>query len=157
MLRINEILLSVEALAQECFPELKAYRNVVHQGFQRPSFLTEVGPQTMEDADRWAVERTAQVKLTFFETVDAYHDSQIETLSDRLTLALALFSGGAVPVGDRYLDVSGAAGEVFNDYAELSFTLSWQDDRDVTPVEGALLEDIDITVGVNGGTLETEG
>ena len=72
-------------------------------------------------------------------------------------MALALFSGGAVPVGDRYLDVSGAAGEVFNDYAELSFTLSWQDDRDVTPVEGALLEDIDITVGVNGGTLETEG
>lgn len=157
MLRINEILLSVEALVQECFPELKAYRNVVHQGFQRPSFLTEVGPQTMEDADRWAVERTAQVKLTFFEPVDAYHDSQIETLSDRLTMALALFSGGSVPVGDRYLDVSGAAGEVFNDYAELSFTLSWQDDRDVTPVEGALLEDIDITVGVNGGTLETEG
>ena len=81
MLRINEILLSVEALTQKCFPELKAYRNVVHQGFQRPSFLTEVGKQTMEDADRWAVERTAQVKLTFFETVDAYHDSQIETLS----------------------------------------------------------------------------
>ena len=123
MLRINEILLSVEALTQECFPELKAYRNLVHQGFQRPSFLTEVGKQTMEDADRWAVERTAQVKLTFFETVDAYHDSQIETLSDRLTLALALFSGGAVPVGDRYLDVGGAAGEVFNDYAELTFTL----------------------------------
>ena len=54
ILRINEILLSVEALAQECFPELKAYRNLVHQGFQRPSFLTEVGKQTMEDGYRRA-------------------------------------------------------------------------------------------------------
>jgi len=48
MLRVNDILLAVEALTQERFSDLKAYRNVVRKGFKRPSFLTEVGKQTME-------------------------------------------------------------------------------------------------------------
>ena len=150
MLRVNDILLAVEALTQERFPSLSAYRNVVRKGFKRPSFLTEVGKQTMEDATRWTVARTAQVKITFFETVDDYHDSQIETLSDRLTVALELFSCAAIQVGDRYLDISATAGEVFNDYAELTFTLSWQDDRDITPVAAAPLEDYDISVAPGG-------
>lgn len=150
MLRVNDILLAVEALTQERFPSLSAYRNVVRKGFKRPSFLTEVGKQTMEDATRWTVDRTAQVKITFFETVDDYHDSQIETLSDRLTVALELFSCAAIQVGDRYLDISATAGEVFNDYAELTFTLSWQDDRDITPVAAAPLEDYDISVAPAG-------
>lgn len=150
MLRVNDILLAVEALTQERFPSLSAYRNVVRKGFKRPSFLTEVGKQTMEDATRWTVDRTAQVKITFFETVDDYHDSQIETLSDRLTVALELFSCAAIQVGDRYLDIRATAGEVFNDYAELTFTLSWQDDRDITPVAAAPLEDYDISVAPGG-------
>ena len=150
MLRVNDILLAVEALTQERFPSLSAYRNVVRKGFNRPSFLTEVGKQTMEDATRWTVDRTAQVKITFFETVDDYHDSQIETLSDRLTVALELFSCAAIQVGDRYLDIRATAGEVFNDYAELTFTLSWQDDRDITPVAAAPLEDYDISVAPGG-------
>ena len=150
MLRVNDILLAVEALTQERFPSLSAYRNVVRKGFKRPSFLTEVGKQTMEDATRWTVDRTAQVKITFFETVDDYHDSQIETLSDRLSVALELFSCAAIQVGDRYLDIRATAGEVFNDYAELTFTLSWQDDRDITPVAAAPLEDYDISVAPGG-------
>ena len=129
---------------------MSAYRNVVRKGFKRPSFLTEVGKQTMEDATRCTVDRTAQVKITFFETVDDYHDSQIETLSDRLTVALELFSCAAIQVGDRYLDIRATAGEVFNDYAELTFTLSWQDDRDITPVAAAPLEDYDISVAPGG-------
>lgn len=150
MLRVNDILLAVEALTQERFPSLSAYRNVVRKGFKRPSFLTEVGKQTMEDFTHFTVDRTAQVKITFFETVDDYHDSQIETLSDRLTVALELFSCAAIQVGDRYLDISATAGEVFNDCAELTFTLSWQDDRDITPVAAAPLEDYDISVAPGG-------
>lgn len=150
MLRVNDILLAVEALTQERFSDLKAYRNVVRKGFKRPSFLTEVGKQTMEDFTHFTVDRTAQVKITFFETVDDYHDSQIETLSDRLTVALELFSCAAIQAGDRYLDISGVSGEVFNDYAELTVTLSWQDDRDITPVAATPLEDYDISVAPGG-------
>ena len=65
MLRVNDILLAVEALTQERFSDLKAYRNVVRKGFKRPSFLTEVGKQTMEDFTHFTVDRTAQVKITF--------------------------------------------------------------------------------------------
>lgn len=146
MLRINAILDAVEALTGETFPKLKGYRNLVHKNFERPSFLVEVGKQTMEDATRRIVERTAQVKVTFFETVDDYHDSQIEVLSDLLTKALVLYSGGAIQVGDRFLDISDTTGEVFNDYAELTFTLSWQDDRDLTETEGALMAKFDFEI-----------
>lgn len=148
MLRINDILDGVEDLTGKTFPQLKRYRNLVHKNFERPSFLVEVGRQTMEDATLHTVERTAQVKLTFFETVDDYHDSQIEVLSDRLTAALALYTGGAIQVGDRYLDLSDTAGEVFNDYAELTFTLSWQDDRVLEEVQASPMEqfDMDFTV-----------
>lgn len=146
MLRINEILDAVAELTAERFPGLTAYRNLVRKNFERPSFLVEVGRQTMEDATRRTVERTAQVKVTFFEPVDDYHDSQIEGLSDRLTVALELFSGGAIQVDDRYLDLSNAAGEVFNDYAELTFDLSWQDDRKLSEVEGALMAQFDFEI-----------
>lgn len=148
MLRINDILTGVEELTGEAFPQLKRYRNLVHKNFERPSFLVEVGRQTMEDATRHTVERTAQVKVTFFEPVDDYHDSQIEVLSDRLTMALALYTGGAIQVGDRHLDLSDTAGEVFNDYAELTFTLSWQDDRELEEVQASPMEqfDMDFTV-----------
>lgn len=118
MLRLNNILLAVEALSQKRFPSLTAYRNVVHKGFKRPSFLTEVGKSTMEDATRWTVDRTAQVKLTFFETVNDYHDSQIETLSDRLTVAMELFSCAAIQVSDRYLDKAAMAEGSDEGYAE---------------------------------------
>ena len=157
MLKINAILDAVTELASQRLPQLTPYQNVIHKGFSRPSFLVSVTKQTMEDATRWTVERTALVKVTFFEPVDDYHDSQIPALAERLTLALELFSVAAIQVDDRALDVSSVSGDYFNDYAEVTFTLSWQDDRDVTPVASALLDDIDITVAVNRGTLETEG
>ena len=103
----------------------------------------------MEDATRWAVERTALVKVTFFEPVDDYHDSQIPALAERLTLALELFSCAAIQVDDRALDLSAVSGDYFNDYAEVTFTLSWQDDRETGPVEGALAQYYDVTVDVN--------
>ena len=152
MLRINAILDGVEELTAEAFPGLKHYRNLVRKNFERPSFLVEVGKQTMEDATRRTVERTAQVKVTFFETVDDYHDSQIEVLSDLLTKALVLYSGGAIQVGDRFLDLSDTTGEVFNDYAELTFTLSWQDDRDMTETEGALMAKFDFEISAKEET-----
>lgn len=149
MLKINAILDAVTELASQRFPQLTPYQNVIHKGFSRPSFLVSVTKQTMEDATRWTVERTALVKVTFFEPVDDYHDSQIPALAERLTLALELFSVAAIQVDDRALDVSAVSGDYFNDYAEVTFTLSWQDDRETGPVEGALAQYYDVTVDVN--------
>ena len=150
MLRNAEILDALETVMGEAFPDCTIYRNLVRRNFQRPSLLVETGRQTMEDATRYAVDRTAQAKVTFFETVDDYHDTQVEVLEARLSAGMLLLSQGALPAGDRYLDVSGVAGESFNDYAELTFTLSWQDDRELAGGDAALLENIDITV-LSGG------
>ena len=149
MLRSNDILEALEALMLERFPTSTAYRNLVYKEFDRPSFLVEVGRQTMETATRWTVDRTAQCKVTLFEAVDVRHNTQVEVLADKLALALELFSVAAIQVDDRALDVSAVSGDYFNDYAEVTFTLSWQDDRETGPVEGALAQYYDITVDVN--------
>ena len=149
MLRGKEILDALEREALAVFPGRTMYRTLVREGFTRPSCLVELGEQTMEDAARWTVERTVLAKLTIFEPVDEYHDTQVDVLVDKLSLAMAHFSAGCLHVGDRYLDIGKVKGERFYDYAELTFTLSWQDDRETGPVESALAQYYDLTIEVN--------
>ena len=148
MVTIKAILDSVEELLQERFPQHKAYRNLVRQGFQRPSFLVAAGRQTMADATARTVERTAQVTVTLFAAVDDYHDSQIDALATQLAGAMELFSCRAIQVGDRYLDVGDVAGEVGYDYAECTVPLSWQDDRDLSEPEHEPVKYVDLAVEV---------
>lgn len=149
MLRINDILDTLENLMKERFPDSEGHRNLVYKDFKRSAFLVEVEKLTMETATRGTLDRTAQAVISLFEPVDIRHNTQVEVLADRLTLALELFSCAAIPVKDRYLDVSNLSGDYFNDYAELTFTLSWQDDRETGPVESALAQYYDLEIKVN--------
>lgn len=149
MLRINAILDALEQLMKERFPDSEGHRNLVYKEFKRSAFLVEVGKQTMDTATRGTVDRTAQAKVSLFEPVDVRHNSQVEVLADKLTLVLELFSCPAIQVDDRYLDISNVSGDYFNDYAEVTFTLSWQDDRETEPVENTLAQYYDLTIEVN--------
>ena len=149
MLRINKILEAVEELVQERFPDSKAYRNQVPKNFKRSSFLVSMGEQTMDTCTHGTVERTAQVAVSLFEEVDITHNSQVEVLNDRVTLALELFSCAAIQVEDRCLDISQVSGSNYNNYAQVTFTLSWQDDRETGQTEAALAKYYDLTVEVN--------
>ena len=52
-------------------------------------------------------------------------------------------------MGDRCLDLSAVHGDYFNDYAQVTFTLSWQDDRETEQAEAALAKYYDLTIEVN--------
>lgn len=149
MLKLSEILDSVEELMKERFPTLKAYRDPARKNFDRPSYLVTAGKQTMEGATARTVDRTAQVTVSIFEAVDDYHDSQAEALAGRLSSAMELFSVGAIQAGDRYLDVGTVSGTVGWDFAELTIPLSWQDDRELNEPDYAPVEHIDLVVEVN--------
>ena len=103
----------------------------------------------MDTFTRSLVDRTAQVAVSLFEVVDVTHNSQVEPLNDRLTLALELFSCPAIQVGDRCLDISNVSGSNYNNYAQVTFTLSWQDDRETEQAEAALAKYYDLTIEVN--------
>ena len=148
MVSIKAILDSVEALMRERFPTYTAYRNLVRQGFARPSFLVAAGKQTMADATARTVERSCEVRVTLFAPVDDYHDSQMDTLAAALASAMELFSCRAIVVWDRYLDVGDVAGEVGYDYAECTIPLSWQDDRDLNEPEYESVKHYDLEVEV---------
>ena len=149
MVQIKDILDAVEAAMAERFPGLTAYRNLTRKGFARPSFLVQAGKQTMTDATARTVDRSCEVKVTLFETVDDYHDSQIDTLADRLTAAMELFSGGALAVGSRYLDLGDVGGEVGYDFAQLTLSLLWHDDRALPADLSVPAREIDIAINVN--------
>ena len=148
MVSIKEILDSVEGLMRERFPTYTAYRNLGRQGFARPSFLVAAGKQTLADATARTVERSCEVRVTLFAPVDDYHDSQMDTLAAALASAMELFSCRAIAVGERYLDVGDAAGEVGYDYAECTIPLSWQDDRDLNEPEYESVKHYDLEVEV---------
>ena len=149
MVKIKSIVDAVSELMQERFPTLTAYRNMVRQNFQRPSFLVAAQKQTMADSTSRTVDRTSQIKITLFVPVDDYHDSQMDELADLLADAMELFSCRVIGVGDRYLDVGDVSGTVEYDYAELVVPLSWQDDRELHEQEYQPATEIDLTIEVN--------
>ena len=148
MVRIKDILDSVEDLMQERFPDHKAYRNMVRQGFERPAFLVAAGKQTMADATARTVDRSMQVKVTLFAEVDDYHDSHLDALGESMASIMELFSCRAISVSDRYLDIGDVTGEIGYDYAECTIPLSWQDDRDLNEPEYQPARNLDLEIEV---------
>ena len=157
MVRVKDILDALEAELKALFPGETVYRNPIRKDLDRPSAYVELGKMTMEDAARQMVDRTAQAKITLFVPVsEGYHDGDVDVLADRLTLALLWFSDGALSVGDRWLDLEKVTGEYFNDYAELTFTLRWMDERKSSmEEEREALRHYDLTLKANGKEIET--
>lgn len=149
MVSIKDILDAAEELMTARFPGLTAYRNMTRKGFSRPSFLVQALRQTMADATARTVDRSCELKVTLFEAVDDYHDSQIDALASRLTAAMELFSCRAIAAGDRYLDVGDVAGEVGYDFAQVTVPLSWQDDRELPEDASVPAKEIVIEIEMN--------
>lgn len=132
MISINEILTAVKGLLCERFtdiPQERAYTNLTPSEFERPALLAAGGKLEMADASRECVQVTLPVVIDFFEAVDTYDNSHIETLTARLTAALELFAVEGLRVGDRVLHVVKCTGEYNSDRAEATITLQYEDDR----------------------------
>ena len=149
MLSVKSILAELKEDLEEQLPGSTGHINVIRKGFDRPAFLVELEKMTMDDATARAVERSATARITIFEPVDAYSDAQVEVLAEKLSALMAHFSGRVLCVGDRYLDIGACAGDYYNDYAELTFPLTWQDDRELHEPEYQPATEIDLTVEVN--------
>lgn len=132
MLSINEILESVKGLLAERLPDIpleRFYTNRTPVDFERPAALITFGRITMEDASCACVEVTLPVVIDLFVAVDEYHNSHIEELARRMLAVQELFAAGALLVGDRALHVVFNEGNCNFDYAEITVTLRYQDDR----------------------------
>lgn len=120
-----EVLAGLKAMLEAAFPELRIYTDREESGFQRPAALVQVGRVSPTRLTAAHIQVDLEATVTAFVAVDPYHNSasqELQTLLDRL---FAQFEGPAVQIGDRWAEITAAAGDSGLDYAELKLKLRW--------------------------------
>ncbi|MPN43738.1 hypothetical protein SDC9_191298 [bioreactor metagenome] len=149
MLSIAEIQSAAEALLKSRFTDTQTvYRDLAPKGFARPSFLVECGPVKMEDAGCGMLDITATVTVTSFLPVDDYHNTQITALQTRMMSVQELFAVGYLEVGGRALHVTGNTGDYGFDFASVTLTLSYADDRPGEEAPDAAMGEVRTTIKI---------
>lgn len=151
MLSFSAIIDAAEGLLRERFPGEAYYRERVPVDFVRPSFLTELGPTEMADASWECLEVQAVVKVTAFAPVDEYQNSSAEELMRRMAAVQELFGVEGLRVGDRVLHVAANKGNCQLDYAEVTVTFKYQDDRPTSGKDWPLIETVRVKTNLEGG------
>lgn len=129
MITSQEIREQVRSILEDLFPEEMVYENLVPDDFQRPSSLVECGSCRMTPMNAFLVGMDLEVKVTLFVEVDPYYHSQVPELERRQFRLMAELMEGYLPVGIRALDLSELTGETNFDYADVTFSLRWQEQR----------------------------
>lgn len=126
---VLNILEGVAELLKERWPEPDTayYTDLAPKGFQRPSFLVEAGPVTQTQLGGSTLGFELEVKITAFLPVDAYHNTQVGELCQRMGEVMALFSRGWFPVGDRAPHVDSVRGDYGYDYGEVTLSVSFNE------------------------------
>jgi len=148
MLTPKQILDAVAGLLKERFPGEPVYQNITPIGFARPSSLVTYTSQKMADASCATVEVEAGVAVDIFVAVDEYHNSHLEELARRMTSVQELFAVEGLEVEDRVLHVAGNAGTVNFDFAEISITLRYHDDRPREGRDWPLVEEVRVNTTI---------
>ena len=143
---------AVKARVQEHWPGEEVYTNYLPKDFKRPSFALELQKEETADVNIALVRRTVTLLLTGFEAVDAYHDSSLEALNQRMEAACGLFARGYFPVEDRAIRVQTNRGTGAPDFIEVTLIFSWMDGRpaftdpDVPPSDVPLMEHYELNI-----------
>ena len=127
------------------WPGVICYTDQVPQGFERPSFLVEVGKIVQEEAGGFDTRFTMEGKITIYLEVDLYHHSHVPSLCKREAEVMALFSHGYFPVGDRSPHVDRIQGDHGYDSAQVTLTISFSERWDGEE-EYPLLQSVDIRI-----------
>lgn len=125
MLSIQAILEGVKTALTEEFPGVTLYVNYAPRGFSRPACLVECGPVKQDEIGGSFVKFDVEVKVTCFEPVDSYGNSDTGALIDMMCTVMALFSGGYIRIGGRAPHVTALWGDYQLDFAEVKATLSY--------------------------------
>lgn len=143
MLTVQQIMQGINIILVQLYPDRTVYVDVLPEKFKRPSFF-------LRPAGRKITSRTAAVveveQMVTVQCIDEVGD-RYETETARLygvtdTLTAAFLQRGALACGDRHLtadrvDVSRAL-----DVADVTITVTYEDDRPAAPVTQPLMEDV---------------
>lgn len=129
MVELTKIVEAVQGLIGERFPGEEVHTGRVPSGFTRPSFLVELGPVELADASCGCLELKVAVKATAFVEADEYGNSHVPELLRRMAALQELFAAEGLRVEDRVLSLQKSVGNCQFDYAEVTATLQYQDDR----------------------------
>lgn len=126
----NDIADRLQGLVETAFPGEEIYRDLVEEGFSRPSTLIVYeGGSADPGYGSNIVEMQDRFTLTTFVKVDPYHNSHLAGLHIRQMKLVGLFVPGYIKVRDRAPKVVSIERGGGYDYDTVTVTLSYALDR----------------------------
>lgn len=124
-----DIVAAVKSAIEKKYPAEIVYENIVPNRFERPSFFVESTGISLTASTTETVTFRSSVRVTCFENVDEYHNSQLASLGIRQLAVMGLFAPLYIRVGSRALDVvklTGTPGGA--DWTDVTVELEWDED-----------------------------
>ena len=150
MTKVEDILDAVNAVLVTVFPDRPVYVNFCPDEFQRPSFLIEFISSNQTAASYYVNELTMYFTITCYEALDDYSISSQTDLIRIQGEVLEAFSGGALQVGNRYLEMQTSSGgcDATCSFVDLQFL--YFDGKPWSEEHEELMEDMNLTVEEKG-------
>ncbi len=143
MLTVQQIMQGINAILVRLYPDRTVYIDVMPEKFERPSFFLFPEGRKITSRTVAVVEVEQMVTVQCFDEVgDRYETETARLYGVTDTLTAAFLQRGALACGDRHLtadrvDVSRAL-----DVADVTITVTYEDDRPAAPVTQPLVTDV---------------
>lgn len=143
MLTVQQIMQGINAILVRLYPDRTVYIDVMPEKFERPSFFLRPAGRKITSRTVAVVEVEQMVTVQCIDEVGDRYETQTARLYDVTdTLTAAFLQRGAFHCGDRHLtadrvDVSRAL-----DVADVTVTVTYEDDRPAAPVTQPLVTDV---------------
>ena len=150
MTKTEDILDAINAVLVNAFPDRPVYVNFCPDNFKRPCFLIEFISSAQTATSYYANEMTAYFTITCYEDTDEYSISRQTDLIRIQGDVMEAFSGGVLPVGDRYLELMSSAGGCDASCSYVDLQLSYFDDKLREEKQHEIMEEIKISINEKG-------
>lgn len=150
MTSTSDILDAIATVLAKAFPKRPIYVNFCPDDFKRPCFLIEFISSTQTAASYFVNELTVYFTITCFEKTGKYSISSQTDLIQIQSEVLSAFSGGVLPVGDRYLELMTSAGGCDAACSFVDLQLSFFDDKLREETQEELMEEIKLSINEEG-------
>ena len=143
MLKIKEIMDGINAILVRLYPDRAVYVDVLPEKYERPSFFLRPEGRKITSRTAAVVEVEQMITVQCADEVSDRYETQTARLYGVTdTLTAAFLQRGALVCGDRHLTADRVDVSRSLDIADVTITVTYEDDRPAAPVTQPLVTDV---------------
>lgn len=146
MITMKDFKIACNALIRTAFPDIKVYGNDTTDGYDRPSFYTEIVPHGFSRESKNYVQSGATFKATLFE--QSHDECYCLEVYDRLREAFGMYirvQGRKLLIGDISYDFIGE----YDNMLQISVECDWLEQMERKEPE-EIIETVDMNIEKKG-------